>query len=75
VGILYGRWSLLSTETDKLKGKKTPHNSIKMWSWCVKAETWVFISLMFPFYWAEEQGWFGIKMGEGCSKRPAKRIA
>lgn len=55
--------------------KKTPHNSIKMWSWCVKAETWVFISLMFPFYWAEEQGWFGIKMGEGCSKRPAKRIA
>lgn len=62
--------------TNRGKKKDTPSsNSIKMWSQCVKAETWVFISLMFPFYLASEQIWLGIKMGEGCSKRPARKTA
>ena len=57
------------------KKKSPPHNSIRMWSWCVEAETWVFIALMFPFYLAKERGWLGIKTEERCSKQPAKRIA
>lgn len=61
--------------TNRREKKNPPRNSIKMWSWCVKAEIRVFISLMFPFYLAEEQGWLGIKRGEGCLKRPAKRLA
>ena len=45
------------------KNNNPPHNSIRMWSWCVEAETWVFISLMFPFYLAKEQRMAGDKDG------------